>query len=438
MKTNEGLIRAVGVRGLTAGMMNYMIGAGIFVLPALVAAQVGAAAPIVYVVCAIAMGLIVMCFADAGSRVSLSGGTYAYAGTAFGPFVGFIVAVTLWFGSSVLAAAAVVSVFIDTLATLVPATAAPGVRTLILALIYTLFAAINIRGVKMGSGVVQVVTLAKLAPLFALIAFGLFAISLPNLDWPGMPPLSTIARASVVLIFAFLGIETALNISGEVKDPARTVPRAILATIVLVTLIYMALQIVSQGVLGPELAANTKAPLAETARRVLGSGGEKLVLIGTAISTFGYAAGDMLASPRGLYAMGRDRLVPGLIGSVSDKFHTPYVAILIHAGFCFGFAATGSFEGLIVLATLSTLIVYLVCCAATIRLRQLDVRADGAVPFSVPGGPIIPVIACIVVVWLMTSSTRQEFIAISVMLGVEVLLYLVMRFHKSAVPASSQ
>ena len=419
-------------------MINYMIGAGIFVLPALVAAQVGAAAPIVYVVCAIAMGLIVMCFADAGSRVSLSGGTYAYAGAAFGPFVGFIVASTLWFGSSVLAAAAVVSVFMDTLATLIPATASLPVRTLILAVIYTTFAAINVRGVKMGSGVVQVVTLAKLAPLLALIAFGLFAINIPNLDWPGMPPLSTVARASVVLIFAFLGIETALNISGEVKDPAHTVPRAILATIVLVTLIYMAIQIVSQGVLGPDLATNTKAPLAETARRVLGSGGAKLVLIGTAISTFGYAAGDMLASPRGLYAMGRDRLLPSMIGSVNEKFHTPHLAIVIHAGFCFGFAATGSFEGLIVLATLSTLIVYLVCCAATIRLQQLDVRVDGAIPFRVPGGPVIPVIACIVVVWLMTSSTRKEFIAITIMLAVEVLLYLVMRFQRRTVPAASQ
>ena len=437
MKTDEGLIRAVGVRGLTAGMINYMIGAGIFVLPALVAAQVGAAAPVVYVICAIVMGLIVMCFADAGSRVSLSGGTYAYAGTAFGPFVGFIVAMTLWFGSSVLAAAAVVSVFVDTLATLVPATASPPVRTLILAFIYTVFAAINIRGVKMGSGAVQLVTLAKLAPLLALIAFGLFAINLPNLEWPGMPPLATVARASVVLIFAFLGIETALNISGEVKDPARTVPRAILATIVLVTLIYMAIQVVTQGVLGSELASNAKAPLAETARRILGSGGEKLVLIGTAISTFGYAAGDMLASPRGLYAMGRDRLLPGLIGSVNDKFRTPHVAILIHAGFCFGFAATGSFEGLIVLATLSTLIVYLVCCAATIRLQRLDVRAEGAIPFRVPGGPVIPVMACVVVVWLMTSSTRQEFIAISVMLAVEVLLYLVLRFQRRPVLATS-
>jgi amino acid transporter len=96
MKTDEGLIRAVGVRGLTAAIINYTIGAGIFVLPAVVAGKVGAAAPVIYIVCAIAMGLVVLCFADAGSRVSLSGGTYAYAETAFGPFAGFIVAITLW------------------------------------------------------------------------------------------------------------------------------------------------------------------------------------------------------------------------------------------------------------------------------------------------------------------------------------------------------
>ena len=92
----EGLIRAVGFRGLTAGIINYTVGAGIFVLPALVAAKVGAAAPIVYIICAVAMGLIVLCFADAGSRVSLSGGTYAYAEVAFGQYVGFMVAVGLF------------------------------------------------------------------------------------------------------------------------------------------------------------------------------------------------------------------------------------------------------------------------------------------------------------------------------------------------------
>jgi Amino acid transporters len=110
MTTDEGLIRAVGVRGLSSAIINFTIGGGIFVLPGIIAARVGGAAPVIYIVCALAMGLIALCFADAGSRVSLSGGTYAYAEVAFGPYVGFMVATTLWFGSAVLASAAVANV----------------------------------------------------------------------------------------------------------------------------------------------------------------------------------------------------------------------------------------------------------------------------------------------------------------------------------------
>ena len=160
----EGLIRAVGFRGLTAGIINYTIGAGIFVLPALVAAKVGAAAPIVYVICAVAMGLIVLCFADAGSRVSLSGGTYGYAEFAFGQYVGFMVAVGLWM-SMILASASVANVFIDSLAQMLPVVGTPVARTAILVLLYAALAWINIRGVKFGSGIVQTVTAGKLVPI---------------------------------------------------------------------------------------------------------------------------------------------------------------------------------------------------------------------------------------------------------------------------------
>lgn len=437
MKPDEGLIRAVGVRGLTAGMVNYTIGAGIFVLPALVAARVGAAAPLIYVICAVAMGLIMLCFADAGSRVSLSGGTYAYAEVAFGPFVGFVVAMSLWFGSTVLASAAVANVFIDTLAVLIPAVGGKVARAGILLFAYTAFAAINIRGVRMGSRLVQTVTLAKIAPLLFLVAFGLLAINTANLAWPGFPTSGEIARTTVILIFAFLGMESALTPSGEVKDPARTVPRALFSTLVIVTLLYMAIQFVSQGVLGSDLAINTKAPLAETARRILGNGGQTLVLVGATISTFGYVAGDMLSAPRGLYAMGRDNLLPSPLGLVSERFKTPYVAIIVHGVLCATFAISGSFAGLMVLATLATLIVYLICCIATIRLQRMNVRADGAVPFSLPGGPIVPVLASAVVVWLMMSSTRQEFMALGAMLIVEAILFIIMRARRATVPSAS-
>ena len=418
------------MRGLTAGMINYMIGAGIFVLPAVVAARVGGAAPVVYVICAIAMAAIVLCFADAGSRVSLSGGTYAYAEIAFGPYIGFIVATSLWFGSTVLASAAVANVFVDTIGQIAPPLAHPLVRSGMLVAMFAGLAAINIRGVRIGSGVVQTVTAAKLTPLLILVGVGLFAINTDNLAWPGMPSASETARTSVILIFAFLGIESALTPSGEVRQPARTVPLAILIALTLVTLLYMGIQIVAQGVLGSQLPTNTTAPLAETARRVLGTGGQMLVIVGAAISTFGYVAGDMLAAPRGIYALGRDGLLPAKIGAVHQRYHTPHIAIGLHAVLCLGFALTGTFEKLAVLAVIATLIVYLICCLATIQLQRRDIRDEGAIPFKVPGGPVIPLVASAIVVWLMTASTKDEVLAMGVMLVVESVVFFLIRARR--------
>jgi amino acid transporter len=383
------------------------------------------------------MALIVMCFAEAGSRVSLSGGTYAYAGTAFGPYVGFIVAMSLWFGANVLATAAVVNVCVDTLAQLMPVFGNPVVRAGFILATYGTLTAINIRGVKTGSGVVQTVTAGKLIPLLVLVTLGAFAIRSENLTWPGLPPTSDIARTSVMLIFAFLGVESALTPSGEVKNPVRTVPRAIAIALIAITALYIAIQVVSQGILGPELATNTKAPLAEAAGRVLGSGGKLLILIGAAISTFGYVAGDILASPRGLYALGRDGLLPGFIGSIHTRFRTPHVAIIVHAVCCAVFAISGSFESLVVISVLSTLIVYLICCLATIQLQRMNVRVEGSLPFRVPGGPVIPVLATAMILWLMSSSTKQEFIALAIFVAVLTVLYFAMRAKRVPLPTAS-
>ena len=428
---DEGLIRAVGVRGLGAGIVNYTIGAGIFVLPALVAAKVGAAAPIVYVICAIAMGLIVACFADAGSRVSLSGGMYAYTEVAFGKYVGFLVAVSLWI-SMILASASVAIIFVDSLGQLVPALQSPFARNAILIGLYLALVIINIRGVKAGSGVVQTVTLGKLVPIFILLAFGAFAIKPSNFVWPGMPSASDTARTTLILIFAFMGVESALTPSGEVMNPARTVPRAIFLALVFTTLIYIALQVVAQGILGAELATNTKAPLAEAARRVLGRGGETLVLLGAAISTLGYVAGDMLAAPRMPYALARDGQVPKFLSSIHERYRTPHIAIIAHAFLCALLAVTGTFGSLAVLVVLSSLLVYLGCCLATIELQRRDVRADGAIPFRVPGGPIIPILASAIIIWLMSSSTRQEFLSLGAMVVVATVIFFAMRFSKAA------
>jgi amino acid transporter len=196
----------------------------------------------------------------------------------------------------------------------------------------------------------------------------------------------------------------------------------------------MGIQIVAQGVLGAELATNTSAPLAETAKRVLGSGGQMLVILGTAISTLGFVAGDVLAAPRGIYALGRDRLLPAAIGSIHPRYRTPHVAILIHAGLSLGFALSGTFDKLIILSVVSLLIVYLICCLAVIQLQRRDISDGGSIPFKLPGGPVIPLVASAIVVWLMTASTKQEVVAMGAMLVAETVLFLLMRARRGVDP----
>lgn len=436
MKTDEGLARVVGMRGLTAGLINYTIGSGIFVLPALVAGLVGGAAPAVYIVCAVAMACVVACFAAAGSRVSIAGGTYGYAEAAFGPYAGFIVAMSL-FMTCILAGAAVMNAFVGTLGQLSPILATPLVRIAIMTVIYVSLAIINVRGVKLGSIVVQTVTAAKLIPLLILVVVGLFFIQGHNLTWPGLPSSSQMGRASVNLIFAFMGTEAAISASGEVRNPSRTVPRSILLSLSLVAVLYIAIQMVAQGVLGADLPANTKAPLAETAKRIFGSGGQLLVLLGASVSMLGYIAGDVLAAPRGLFALGRDRLLPAWLGAVHPVYKTPHVAIAVYTAITLVLAVTSTFENLLILSVLAALVVYLVCCLATIVLQRKDIRMEGSEPLNLPGGPLIPLIATAIVIWLMTSSTQKEFIAMGAMLVVETVLYMIFRLRPAAVPSPS-
>ncbi len=402
---NEGsLVRALGVWGLAASIVNITIGGGIFRLPAAAAQELGAAAPIAFVICAVAMGLIVLCFAEAGSRVSLTGGVYAYVEVAFGPFIGFLTGVMLWAGITV-ATAAVSSFFGDALAALLPALAP--IRTGVIVAILAAFTVLNITGVRGASRFNAVMTLAKLLPLLVFIVFGLGAMHGDNLRWGATPDASHLSRASIVIIFAFLGVESALVPGAEVRDPARTVPRAIFIAMAAVTVIYLVIQIVAQGTLGPALAGQ-KTPLAEAAAVSLGGAGRTMMLVGMAISMFGYVSGMMLAVPRALYAFGRDGFLPSPVAAIHPRFHTPHVAIALQAVIVAVIATTGSFETLAVIANGTVLLVYAGCCLAVLRLRRLGIQQSGT-PFRAPFAAVIPVLAFLIVVWLLTSLSFGEW-----------------------------
>lgn len=404
---DEQLVRVIGTRELTANIVNATVGAGIFVLPAAVAMGLGAAAPVAYIACAALMTLIVLCFAAAGSRVSLTGGLYAYIEVAFGGFAGFAGGVFYW-STACFSVASVATAFAGSLGVIWTPLGLGMLRALVLALLFGGLAFVNVRGVKPGIRLVEAITAAKLAPLLVLIIAGAWALNPAYLKF-SMPTLSQVGQASILLIFAFEGIEVALMPVGEVRDPARTVPRSILSALALTTLIYLAIQAVAQGILGPQLSAYADAPLAEAAGRLLGRFGKTLVLAGGTISMFGYASGDMLGTPRALFALGRDGALPDVLSNVHPRYRTPAVAIVIYAVVVTALSISSSFTQLAVLANVSGLLLYGLCVAASYELRRRDVRMAGT-PFQLPGGVLIQVAALAGIVWLVSQATRREFV----------------------------
>lgn len=389
------------------------------------AGTLGATAPIAYVLCAIAMSLIVLCLAEAGSRVAATGGPYAYVEVAFGPFVGFLAGFLLWMLLT-FAMAAVATVLAANIGALIPALASPGASAVVLITIYAVFAVVNILGVERGSRVNTALTIAKILPLLILIAGGLFAIDSRNLAIVDPPDMPTLARSSILLIFAFAGIEAALVPGGEVKDPARTVPRAIFIAMAAITLLYAGLQFVAQGVLGSTLAASKAAPLAEAAGVALGGWARTLLIVGAVISMLGHAGAMILATPRTLFAFARDGFLPAALARVHPEHRSPFVAILLQCAIVLVLAITSTFEQLAILANLSTLTLYGTCCLATWQLRRRDVRAGGT-PFKVPAPGLVIVLACLVIGWMLTSVTRAEWTAFAIVLAVATAIFVFRR-----------
>jgi amino acid transporter len=308
-------------------------------------------------------------------------------------------------------------------------------RAAFLGAVFAIVALINVRGVKQGARLNAVLTIAKLAPLLLLLVAGLFVVQGDNLRWTtGAPSPGSLARASVFLIFAFAGVESALVPSGEVRDPARTVPRAVFLAMGLVTLLYIGLQVVAQGVLGASLVGDP-TPLANAAGRVFGPWGVTLLSVGFMISAFGYLSGMTLAVPRALYAFARDGILPRQLASVHPRFHTPWVAIVVQSALAWLLAVTSGFEGLAIVANVSAALVYLGCAAAAWRLRRMGVQQTDGTPFRIPGGAIVPLLAVAALLFLLSSVTLKEWGVLVAVVVAATLLYAVSTRRGSGVPA---
>jgi len=424
-KADQKLIRALGVPGLAANIVNFTVGASIFVLPALIATTLGAASPLAYIVCAIAMCLFVTCFAMAGSRVSLTGGLYAYVEVAFGRYIGFLSGVLLWF-TVLLGVSGVVNLFADSVGHFTDALASPVGRFFVILLIFVVLAVINFRSVRAGARTVEAVTVIKLAPLLIFVFAGLFFVRPSAIEWPGWPGTKALGESVLLLIFAFMGIETALIPSGEVKNPARTVPRAIFIALGITTLLYVLIQLVAQGVLGSELGSHPTAPLADAAARFLGNIGRTLLLAGATISAFGFVASDVLSSPRIVFAFGRDGILPAWFARVHPRFRTPHIAVITYTIIAFLVSLFSTFKKLAILSDVVALLLYFLCCLAAFELTRRDVRGKGA-PFVFPGAKVVPILSIGMIIWILAHATMQQFGVTAIVLGIASLLYLFRR-----------
>lgn len=418
----DSLLRAIGRRDLTALVINAVIGAGIFGLPGKVFALIGAYSALALVACGVLVFLLVVCFAEVGSRFRATGGPYLYAHAAFGPWTGFAVGWLAWLARTS-SLAALTNLFVSYLGWFVPGVETGAARVLACTLVLLVLAGLNARGVRGATRVGNAFALGKLAPLLLFVAGGMLFVEPARLAPGPVPSLDDFSQAVLLLVYAYTGFESAIIPSGEMLDPGRDIAFALLVATVVVTAVYLGVQVVCIGTL-PGLA-NSERPLADAAAHLAGSVGAATIAAGALVSIGGTLNANMLAAPRLLFAMAERAQMPAAIGRVHARFRTPHLAIAVTTAFTLAATLSGGFVVLVLISTIARLLVYGSTCAALLALRR---KAQFPAPrFRAPGGVLVPVLALALCAWLLLHSTWQEAGFVALALGLGIVPYALLR-----------
>jgi amino acid transporter len=416
-----GLERAVSRWEIVGLALNDVVGSGVYLLPAAAALILGWASVWAVVAAGVAVLLLVLCFAEAASHFDGPGSAYLYARTAFGDLVGFEVGWMTWL-ARVASVASLSAGFAQALTYLWPAAGTGWGRALAIVLSLAALTALNVVGVRSGARTAVVLAIFKIIPLLIFVGVGVFFASVatvlaahPPGDWK-----QHMGEAALLLLYAYAGFENTAAPAGEFKNPRRDVPFALLAQIVIVTLLYTAVQWVALGTL-PGLA-HSQTPIADASRLFLGSWGGLLLTVGGAISILGTNSNTVLTGPRYLFALAEDGFGPRGLAAVHPRFHTPAVAILVQSAIALPLALTGSFVGLAALSVVARLASYLGTAAAVPFLRR-KMRRDRQT-LRLPGGPLIPFAACLVCLFFLKSATVTNLVAGALALVAGLPIYL--------------
>jgi amino acid transporter len=421
----EGLLRGIRKWDLVAVTINGIIGAGIFGLPARAFALIGSYSLIAFVVCALVVTLIILCFAEVGSRFDATGGPYLYAREAFGPTVAFEVGWLIWL-ARLTAFAANCNLMVSYLAFFWPSANSPVPRALLITVIVISLTALNVFGVRQAANVSNVFTIGKLIPMLIFIAAGLFFLNPHAFVLGALPSTGAFSQSVLLLIYAFSGFEMAAIPAGEVRNPQKDLPRALLIATAVVAFTYILIQVVCIGTL-PGLATSTK-PLADAGQRFMGTAGAAIISVGAVISIAGNLNIVLLSGSRVPFAIAEQKQLPSVISRIHRRFFTPHVAILITAAVMLVLTLKSSFVAALTISAIARLVTYAVTCAALPVLRRR--QGVPVAVFKVRGGPIIAVAALILAVWLLANSTLKEAYTALIAAAVGMAVYLGYRAYQ--------
>jgi APA family basic amino acid/polyamine antiporter len=413
-----GLRKEIGQLGFGAIALNGTIGAGIFALPAIAIERAGLFSPWIFVACGILIMAIVFVFARVASYFTDTGGPVTYATRAFGPFLGFQAGWLLTL-SRASAFAANAHLMVTYAGWFWPPLADGTGHLLAVGIVCVLLTVINLVGVRQGMLAIFALTVLKLLPLLLLVILGISQTNPEIFTGAKIPPLGSLGETMLIVFYAFVGFESAVIPAGEARNPRRDIPLALVRTILAITVFYFLIQIVTISV-APDIAGS-KTPLADVALILMGTAGAAILTLGAVFSISGNLTASMLSAPRMLYAMGKLGSLPAWFGTIHPKYQTPANAILFYALFSIVLALSGGFIFLAVMSTVVRLMVYVMCIATLPVLHRKLGEYEGQ--FKLYGGMVIPVLALIISVWLMTHASLKSWVVTGVFMFLGCVLY---------------
>lgn len=410
--------------------INAIIGSGIFLLPNKAMNIIGPASMFVILFEALLVISLALCFAEVGGMFKKNGGPYVYAKEAFGDFVGFEVGFMKW-AIGIIAWATMAVAFVTALSVVWPQAGEGMTKNIIVTTILVGLGIVNILGVNISKALNNIITIGKLVPLIIFITIGIFFIKGGNFTpmFPGGHyEAGSFGKAALLIFYAFTGFESIAVAAEDMENPEKNIPKAIITVMIIVSIFYLLIQAVSIGVLGADLAKST-APVAEASKMFLGPVGGIMVTVGTLVSIGGINIAASFITPRSGVALAEDGLLPKAIAKQS-KFGTPALAIVITVALAVPLALSGSFAKLAMISVVSRFAQYLPTCLAVLKLRK---RPDLKSTFTIPLGPVIPVLAIVVSIWMLAQAQKEQIIWGLCGLVVGVPVYFLMKRNNSKV-----